>query len=147
MPDISTSALFSACDTLATKYLTRERNRTKPAPPLTDINNSITTILNEAGNLFAQEHHTFNNLPSENIAIVLYATCSLVCSFEKLEEFTTDHFYTLMTQVYDSLENLDHLVVEVNLLIKSDIWYTFTALLLSLEIGKDKSNASKYTGN
>lgn len=132
----SISLLLSSCDTLASKYLTRERNRTKPAPALTDVNNSITTILNEAGNLFAQEHHTFNNMPSENIAIVLYAICSLVCPFENLEEFPVDHFYFMMNQVYESLEGLEHRMIEVNLLDKTDIWYTFTALLLSIEIGK-----------
>lgn len=136
MHELSTSVLLSACDTLATKYLTRERNRTKPAPVLTDINNSITTILNEAGNLFAQEQHNFNNMPSENIALVLYATCSLVTPFEKLEEFPVNYFYTLMNQVYESLEGLDHRMIEVNLMLNSEIWYTFTALLLSLEIGK-----------
>ncbi|KAI7864095.1 uncharacterized protein EV154DRAFT_534264 [Mucor mucedo] len=131
---LSTSVLLSACDTLAAKYLTRERNRTKPAPALADINNSITTILNEAGNLFAQEQHTYDNVPSENIALVLYATCSLITPFEKLEEFPVNYFYNMMNQVYESLEGLDHRMVEVNLLLNSDVWYTFTALLLSLEI-------------
>lgn len=79
----SLSQLLEWCDVLATRYLTRERNRTKPAPAITDLNNSFTTILKEAGNIFAQDLDVFENkCLSEHIAIILYAVSSLVCPFE-----------------------------------------------------------------
>ncbi|KAI9344166.1 hypothetical protein BD770DRAFT_447247 [Pilaira anomala] len=132
--EFSITSLITACDTLATKYLTRERTRVKPAPQMTDINNSITTILNEAGNLFAQENDTFNTIPSEHIAIVLYATCSLVCQYDKVEGFTPNDFYSMMNQVYESLDDLTHHMIEINLLDKTNAWNIFNALLLSIEI-------------
>ncbi|KAI8644394.1 hypothetical protein BD408DRAFT_123874 [Parasitella parasitica] len=74
---LSIHALIDACDQLAVKYLTRERNRAKPAPALTDPNNSITSIVCEAANLFAQKDQTYHDIPSEHIAIVLYTVCSI----------------------------------------------------------------------
>jgi hypothetical protein len=116
--------------------LTRERNRTKPAPTLIDTNNSITTILNEAGNLFAQQQvYQAFQLPSEHIAIVLYATCSLVCPFEQVPGFKKADFYYLIKQVYVSLE-LEHRIIELDMLDPNDTWNIFNALLLALEIGK-----------
>lgn len=102
---------------------------------MTDINNSITTILNEAGNLFAQENDTFDTIPSEHIAIVLYATCSLVCQYDKVEGFAPNNFYFMMNQVYESLDDLTHHMIEINLLDKTNVWNIFNALLLSIEIG------------
>jgi hypothetical protein len=111
---------------LACKYLTRERNRTKPAPALTDPNNSITTVLREAGNLFVEE--------CQDIAIVLYATCSLVCPFEQVQADKSD-FYYLIKQVYASLVDLEHRIIELDMLDLNDTWNVFNALLLALEIG------------
>lgn len=136
MRHLPISDLLSACDQLATKYLTRERNRTKPAPGLTDANNSITTILNEAGNLFSQECQTFQ-IPSEHIAIVIYATCSLVCPYEQVPGFEKADFYFLMKQVYTALD-LEHRVIEIDMLDPTDTWNVFNALLLALEIGTKK---------
>ncbi|KAI8090691.1 hypothetical protein BDF21DRAFT_411834, partial [Thamnidium elegans] len=131
---LSVPSLISACDDLATKYLTRERNRTRPAPVISDINNSITTILNEAGSLFAQEDNIYNSIPSGHIAIVLYATCSLVCQYDKVDGCTPNGFYFMMNQVYESLDNLAHHMIEINLLDKSNTWNMFNAMLLSIEI-------------
>ncbi|GAA5801150.1 hypothetical protein HPULCUR_006592 [Helicostylum pulchrum] len=131
---LSIPSLINACDNLATKYLTRERNRTRPAPVISDINNSITTILNEAGSLFAQEDNIYNSIPSEHIAIVLYATCSLVCQYDKVDGCTPNDFYFMMNQVYESLDSLAHHMIEINLLDKSNIWNVFNAMLLSIEI-------------
>lgn len=135
MRGLSIDSLLTSCDTLATKYLTRERNRAKPAPALTDPNNSITTILNEAASLFAQENNEFDTIPSEHIAIVLYATCSLVCQYDKIEGYSTQDFYFMMSQVY-SLLDLTYRLIEVKLLDRTETWNVFQALLLSLEIGK-----------
>lgn len=134
MSGLSITSLFDSCDLLATKYLTREKNRTKPAPSLTDVNNSITTILNEAGSLFAQEDCDYNGIPTENIAIVLFATCSLVCPYEQIPGFSQESFYFMMTQVYESLDGLAHREVELKLLDQNNIWNVFNALLLSIEI-------------
>ncbi|KAI8070548.1 uncharacterized protein B0P05DRAFT_183236 [Gilbertella persicaria] len=123
-------ALLASCESLAIKYLTRERNRTKPAPPLTDMNNAFSVILNEGGNLFAQE--TGMDL-SEPIAIVLYGLGSLVCPFEN--RMRPQDFHCLMQSVYTSL-GLIHRQIEVKLLDKQDPWCLFDAFLTSLEIGK-----------
>lgn len=119
---------------MATKYLTRERTRTKPAPAITDINNSITTIVEEAANLFAQEKSTFQNLPSENVAVVLYAVCSLTCTFDKVNP--KDTYLDNMNLVYESLDGLVHREIELKLLDMTNHWNVFNALLLSIEIGK-----------
>ncbi|KAI9483089.1 MAG: hypothetical protein EXX96DRAFT_130157 [Benjaminiella poitrasii] len=140
--------LIQSCDQLATRYLTRERNRAKPAPALTDPNNSITSILNEASNLFAQEKQFFNDtLPTEHVAIVLYATCSLVCPYEQLSGFSKDDFYFLMSQIYSSLDGLTHRVIEIYMLNKDNVWNVFYSLLLSLEIGKYQSNRKRRKPN
>lgn len=128
----SVADLINACDTLATKYLTRERTRTKPAPAITDINNSITTIVEEAANLFAQEKSTFQNLPSENVAVVLYAVCSLTCAFDKVNP--KDTYLDNMSLVYESLDGLVHREIELKLLDMTNHWNVFNALLLSIEI-------------
>lgn len=132
---LSIHALTNACDQLATKYLTRERNRTKPAPALIDPNNSIASILCEAANLFAQEDQQCNNAPSEYVAIVLYATCSLVCPFEPLSGITKDDIYYLMIQVFTSLDDLDFKIVDVYALDSTNTWHMFNALLIAIEIG------------
>jgi hypothetical protein len=130
-------SLLNSCDTLATKYLTRERNRTKLAPALTDSNNSITIIVNEAANLFAQENSEYEtSMPTKNIAIVLYATCSLVCQYEKIDGVSMQGFYFMMSQVYESLDGFTHRIIEIKLLDTADNWNMFNALLLSVEIGK-----------
>jgi hypothetical protein len=128
---MSVASLLVSCDALATKYLTRERNRTKPAPPLTDPNNALTTILNEAASLFAQEQHVYKDIPCEQVAVVLYGVCSLVCVFEQQQQ---QDFYFLMSQVYTLLD-LSHRVVELKLL-DGDAWGLYEAMLLCLETGK-----------
>lgn len=135
MRTLSIRALTNACDQLATKYLTRERNRTKPAPALIDPNNSIASILCEVANLFAQEDQQCNNVPSEYVAIVLYATCSLVCPFEPLSGITKDDIYYLMIQVFTSLDDLDFKIVDVYALDSTNLWHMFNALLIAIEIG------------
>ncbi|KAI7908024.1 uncharacterized protein BX663DRAFT_492745 [Cokeromyces recurvatus] len=132
---LSIIELLQSCDQLANRYLTRERNRTKPAPALTDPNNSITFILNEAANLFAQEGHLFSDtILTEHVSIVLYATCSLTCPYEQMPGFIKNDFYSLMTQIYASLDGLTHRIIEVKMLDTSNIWNIFYSLLLSIEI-------------
>ncbi|KAF1805175.1 C2H2-type zinc finger transcription factor [Mucor lusitanicus] len=131
---LSIHDLLEACDQLATKYLTRERNRTKPAPALTDANNSIASILCEAAHLFAQEGQNYQNTPSEHVALALYATCSLVCPFEPTSGITKDDIYYLMIQVYTSLEDLDYRIVDIYALDTANVWHMFNALLIAIEI-------------
>lgn len=131
---LSIHDLLGACDQLATKYLTRERNRTKPAPALTDANNSIASILCEAAHLFAQEGQNYQNTLSEHVALVLYATCSLVCPFEPTSGITKDDIYYLMIQVYTSLEDLDYKIVDIYALDTAHVWHMFNALLIAIEI-------------
>lgn len=129
----SIAALLNSCDILATKYLTRERTRTKPAPAITDVNNSITIIVQEAGNLFAQENSTFDGFPSENVAIVLYGICSLTCAFDGVT--SKDTFIDTMGLVYESLDGMVHREIELKLLDVTNYWNMFNALLLSIETG------------
>ncbi|KAI8387343.1 hypothetical protein BD560DRAFT_114926 [Blakeslea trispora] len=129
----SIEQLLKSCDTLATKYLTRERNRTKPAPPLSDNNNAFTLILNEAGNLFAQQKQQFMQVPVEQIAIVLYGLGSLVCPFEPSIGILSKDFYFVLSQVYQSLGWM-HRVIDLQLLDHQDTWYVFDAFLIALEI-------------
>lgn len=136
---LSIHDLLEACDQLATKYLTRERNRTKPAPALTDANNSIASILCEAAHLFAQEGQNYQNTPSEHVALALYATCSLVCPFEPTSGITKDDIYYLMIQVYTSLEDLDYRIVDIYALDTANVWHMFNALLIAIEIGELQS--------
>ncbi|KAL9543286.1 hypothetical protein MBANPS3_008184 [Mucor bainieri] len=131
---LSIHGLLSACDQLATKYLTRERNRSKPAPALADANNSIASILCEAAHLFAQEGQTYQNTLSEHIAIALYATCSLACPYEPTCGITKDDIYYLMIQVYTSLEDLDYKIVDIYALDTAHVWHMFNALLIAIEI-------------
>ncbi|OBZ90485.1 hypothetical protein A0J61_01465 [Choanephora cucurbitarum] len=129
----SLDQLLTSCDTLATKYLTRERNRTKPAPVLSDRNNAFSIILNEAGNLFAQQDQLFMQVPVEHIAIVFYGLGSLVCSFEPSIGFSSNDFYFILSNVYHSLGWL-HRVIDVKLLDRQDTWHVLDAFLMSLEI-------------
>lgn len=133
---LSIQDLLDACDQLAIKYLTRERNRTKPAPALTDANNSIASILCEAAHLFAQEGQQCQSVLSEHVAIVLYATCSLVCPYEPTFGITKDDIYYLMIQVYTSLEDLDYKIVDIYALDSAHVWHMFNALLIAIEIGE-----------
>ncbi|CAO3617851.1 unnamed protein product [Mucor fragilis] len=131
---LSIHDLLDACDQLATKYLTRERNRTKPAPALTDANNSFASILCEAAHLFAQEGQKYQTTLSEHVAIVLYATCSLVCPYEPTLEITKGDIYYLLIQVYTSLEDLDYKIVDIYALDTAHVWHMFNALLIAIEI-------------
>ncbi|KAL7313387.1 hypothetical protein PS15m_007144 [Mucor circinelloides] len=131
---LSIQDCLDACDQLATKYLTRERNRTKPAPALTDPNNSIVSILCEAAHLFAQEGHNYETTLSEHVALVLYATCSLVCPYEPTAGITKDDMYYLMIQVFTSLEDLDYKIVDIYALDTTHVWHMFNALLIAIEI-------------
>jgi len=132
---LSIQDCLDACDQLATKYLTRERNRTKPAPALTDPNNSIVSILCEAAHLFAQEGHNYQTTLSEHVALVLYATCSMVCPYEPSAGITKDDMYYLMIQVFTSLEDLDYKIVDIYALDTKHVWHMFNALLIAIEIG------------
>ncbi|KAG1124236.1 hypothetical protein G6F42_009806 [Rhizopus arrhizus] len=131
---LSIQDCLDACDQLATKYLTRERNRKKPAPALTDPNNSIVSILCEAAHLFAQEGHNYQTTLSEHVALVLYATCSMVCPYEPTAGITKDDMYYLMIQVFTSLEDLDYKIVDIYALDTKHVWHMFNALLIAIEI-------------
>ncbi|CEP09573.1 hypothetical protein [Parasitella parasitica] len=130
---LSIHALIDASDQLAIKYLTRERQRVSPAPALTDPSNSITSIVCEAASLFAQKDQTYCDIPSEHIAIVLYTVCSLVCSFEPLSGVKKHDILFLIMQVFASLGDLQHKIIDIYALDTTNTWYMFNALLLAIE--------------